>query len=37
MNVLISLTQPNTRCSDGSGQAHEDLISGFSAIEPESM
>ena len=27
--------QLGTRCSDGSCQAHEDLISGFSAIEAE--
>lgn len=35
MNVLIGLTQPNTRCSDGFGQAIENLICGFPAIEPE--
>ncbi|MBS1407718.1 MAG: hypothetical protein HPZ97_02425 [Oscillospiraceae bacterium] len=34
-NVLIGLTQQSTRCSDGSSQAHEDLIAGFSAIEAE--
>ena len=34
-NVLIGLTQLGTRCSDGSCQAHKDLISGFSAIEAE--
>ena len=34
-NVLIGLTQQTTRCSDGSCQAHEDLIAGFSAIEAE--
>ena len=33
--VLIGLTQLGTRCSDGSCQAHEDLIAGFSAIEAE--
>ena len=33
--VLIGLMQLGTRCSDGSCQAHEDLISGFSAIEAE--
>ena len=27
--------QLGTRCSDGSYQAHEDLIAGFSAIEAE--
>ena len=27
--------QLGTRCSDGSCQAHEDLIAGFSAIEAE--
>ena len=27
--------QLGTRCSDGSCQAHEDLIAGFSAIETE--
>ena len=31
--VLIGLMQLGTRCSDGSCQAHEDLIAGFSAIE----
>ena len=31
--VLIGLTQQSARCSDGSCQAHEDLIAGFSAIE----
>ena len=33
--MLIGLTQLVTRCSDGSCQAHKDLISGFSAIEAE--
>lgn len=33
--MLIGLMQPGTRCSDGSCQAQEDLISGFSAIEAE--
>ena len=33
--VLIGLMQLGTRCSDGSCQAHENLISGFSAIEAE--
>ena len=33
--MLIGLTQQSTRCSDGSCQAHEDLIAGFSAIETE--
>ncbi len=32
-NVLIGLMQLDTRCSDGSCQAQEDLIAGFSAIE----
>ena len=31
--VLIGLMQLGTRCGDGSCQAHEDLIAGFSAIE----
>ena len=34
-NVLIGLMQLCTRCSDGSCQAQEDLIAGFSAIEAE--
>ena len=34
-NVLIGLMQLGTRCSDGSCQAHEDLIAGFFAIEAE--
>ena len=34
-NVLIGLMQLGTRCSDGSCEAAEDLISGFSAIEAE--
>ena len=34
-NVLIGLMQLDTRCSDGSCQAQEDLIAGFSAIEAE--
>ena len=34
-NVLIGSMQLGTRCSDGSCQAHEDLIAGFSAIEAE--
>ena len=34
-NVLIGLIQLGTRCSDGSCQAQEDLIAGFSAIEAE--
>ena len=33
--VLIGLMQLGTRCSDGSCQAQEDLIAGFSAIEAE--
>ena len=33
--VLIGLMQLDTRCSDGSCQAQEDLIAGFSAIEAE--
>ena len=33
--VLIGLIQLGTRCSDGSCEAAEDLISGFSAIEAE--
>ena len=33
--MLIGLTQLGTRCSDGSCQAQEDLIAGFSAIETE--
>ena len=33
--VLIGLMQLGTRCSDGSCQAHKDLIAGFSAIETE--
>lgn len=33
--VLIGLMQLGTRCSDGSCEAAEDLISGFSAIEAE--
>ena len=33
--MLIGLMQPDTSCSDGSCQAHEDLIAGFSAIEAE--
>ena len=33
--MLIGLTQLGTRCSDGSCEAAEDLISGFSAIEAE--
>ena len=35
INVLIGLMQLDTRCSDGSCQAQEDLIAGFSAIEAE--
>ena len=35
LNVLIGLTQLGTRCSDGSCEAAEDLIAGFSAIEAE--
>ena len=35
LNVLIGLTQQTTRCSDGSCEAAEDLIAGFSAIEAE--
>ena len=35
INVLIGLMQLGTRCSDGSCEAAEDLISGFSAIEAE--
>ena len=31
----IGLMQLGTRCSDGSYQAYEDLIVGFSAIEAE--
>ena len=34
-NVLIGLMQLGTRCSDGSCEAGEDLIAGFSAIEAE--
>ena len=34
-NVHIGLMQLGTRCSDGSCQAQEDLIAGFSAIETE--
>ena len=34
-NVLIGLTQLGARCGDGSCQAAEDLIAGFSAIEAE--
>ena len=34
-NVLIGLMQLGARCSDGSCQAQEDLIAGFSAIEAE--
>ena len=33
--VLIGLMQLGTRCSDGSCEAAEDLIAGFSAIEAE--
>ena len=33
--MLIGLTQLGARCSDGSCQAQEDLIAGFSAIEAE--
>ena len=33
--VLIGLMQLGARCSDGSCQAQEDLIAGFSAIEAE--
>ena len=33
--VLIGLTQLSARCGDGSCQAPEDLIAGFSAIEVE--
>ena len=33
--MLIGLMQLGTRCSDGSCQAHKDLIAGFSAIEAE--
>ena len=33
--MLIGLMQLGTRCSDGSCEAAEDLISGFSAIEAE--
>ena len=33
--MLIGLTQQTTRCSDGSCEAAEDLIAGFSAIEAE--
>lgn len=33
--VLIGLMQLGTRCSDGSCEATEDLIAGFSAIEAE--
>ena len=33
--MLIGLMQLGTRCSDGSCQAHEDLISGLSAIGAE--
>ena len=32
-NVLIGLMQLGARCSDGSCQAQEDLIAGFSAVE----
>ena len=35
LNVLIGLMQLCKRCSDGSCQAHKDLIAGFSAIEAE--
>ena len=35
LNVLIGLTQQTTRCSDGSCEAAENLIAGFSAIEAE--
>ena len=34
-NVLIGLMQLDTRCSDSTCQAQEDLIAGFSAIEAE--
>ena len=34
-NVLIGLTQLGARCGDGSCQAAEDLIAGFSAVEAE--
>ena len=33
--MLIGLMQLGTRCSDGSCEAAEDLIAGFSAIEAE--
>ena len=33
--MLIGLMQLSARCSDGSCQAQEDLIAGFSAIETE--
>ena len=33
--MLIGLMQLSARCSDGSWQAQEDLIAGFSAIETE--
>ena len=33
--MLIGLMQLDTRCSDSSCQAQEDLIAGFSAIEAE--
>ena len=33
--VLIGLMQLGARCSDGSCEAAEDLIAGFSAIEAE--
>ena len=33
--MLIGLMQLGARCSDGSCQAQEDLIAGFSAIEAE--
>ena len=35
MFMLIGLMQLGTRCSDGSCEAAEDLIAGFSAIEAE--
>ena len=33
--MLIGLMQLDTRCSDSTCQAQEDLIAGFSAIEAE--
>ena len=35
--MLIDLTQHTTRCSDGSGQAQENLIARHTAVEAEAV